>query len=97
MPLQPIQSLELASFSSLDIVVAINRSWQYIRPLWLDRSFLIPCTKDQSLFKAIPVATREDDYGAFDRTLVAHCVAYNVSNRTSIGFPWLNSILVQPR
>ncbi|RDL35345.1 RNI-like protein [Venustampulla echinocandica] len=77
MPLQPIQVLDFASFASSDIVVGINKNWQYLRPLWLDRSFLLPALKDQSRFEDVAVPSGQDEYGAFDRTLVAHCVAYN--------------------
>jgi hypothetical protein len=78
MPLQPVKMLELAAFASFDIVAVINRAWQYLKPLWFDRSFLLKGAGDQlPLEDAVPLAEAEE-YGAFDRTLVAHCIAYNV-------------------
>lgn len=79
MPLQPVKVLELAAFASYDIVVVINRVWQYLKPLWIDRSFLLKGLGDQSPLNEGIIIVEEEEYGGFDRTLVAHCVAYNVS------------------
>ena len=84
MPLQPVKVLELAASASYDIVVVINRAWQYLKPLWIDRSFLLKGLEDhRRLEVGMEVSeeeVEEEEYGGFDKTLVAHCVAYNASS-----------------
>ncbi|KAG9236640.1 hypothetical protein BJ875DRAFT_371703 [Amylocarpus encephaloides] len=77
MPLSPVRVLELAAFASHDIVVIINRVWQYLKPLWIDRSYLLKGLGDHTPIEDEILATEEEEYGGFDKTLVAHCVAYN--------------------
>jgi hypothetical protein len=78
MPLQPVKLLELAAFASYDITVVINRVWQYLKPLWMDRSFILRGREEDTTFG--DTSLEDEEYGAFDRTLVAHCVAFNVSD-----------------
>jgi hypothetical protein len=82
MPLQPVKMLELAAFASFDIVEVINRAWQYLKPLWVDRSFLLKGAGDQLPLEDVSQLAEAEEYGAFDRTLVAHCIAYGVSRTT---------------
>ncbi|CAG8962151.1 hypothetical protein HYFRA_00005197 [Hymenoscyphus fraxineus] len=77
MPMQPVKVLELAAFASYDIVAVVSRVWQYLRPLWIDRSFLLKGLGDQTPLNEGIVIPEEEEYGGFERTLVAHCSAYN--------------------
>lgn len=80
-PLQPAKQLELAASATTDIAIVIIKACQYLKPQWLDYNFSF--SGPRRLFETadVPLALEEDDdgFGGFDRTLVAYCMAYNVS------------------
>ncbi|KAF4621711.1 hypothetical protein G7Y89_g14494 [Cudoniella acicularis] len=77
MPMQPIKTIELAAFASYDIAAVLQNCWRYVRPLWLDRSFLIYGVDDPPKLGDGVEPSEEEEYGGFDKTLIAHCMAYN--------------------
>jgi hypothetical protein len=77
MPLQPIKLLELAASEPTDIAVVIARACQYLRPQWLESVYSFSGPRQLLELADIPLA-EEEEYGSFDRTLTAYCVAYNV-------------------
>jgi hypothetical protein len=85
-PLQPVKLLELAASATPDIALVIFRAHQYLKPQWLDYSFSF--SGPRRLLDATEVEFLEDEYGSFDRTLVAYCMAYNVI--VSPPLDWLN-------
>lgn len=75
LPLKPTVVLSLASSSGPDIGGAIFNSLLYLKPQWLDYTFLFsgpPSVLDDTNVDFGPV----EDSGNFDRTLIAYCVAY---------------------
>ena len=70
-------AMHLASSNAGDIVLGIRNASMYLRPEWtvLPFVFNVPLELDDSMD---PPNFPADDYGSFDRTLVAYCVAYGV-------------------
>jgi hypothetical protein len=74
-PLQQPTVLSLAASSSPEIGTIIFRAILYLKPQWLDYTFLfagLPNVLDDG--NALTAV--EEDSGGFDRTLVAYCLAY---------------------
>lgn len=95
-PLQNIQVIELAAPSNPDIAVAIFKTLHFLKPLWLDYTYTIGGPKGLLRGIELPVCeANEDDYGDFDRTLVAYCSAYNVSCIPCARLILLNKLVVQ--
>lgn len=76
MPLQPIRLLELAASDPTDIAVVISRACQYLRPQWLESVYSF--SGPRQLLELADIPMDEEEYGCFDRTLTAYCMAYNV-------------------
>jgi hypothetical protein len=81
-PMQPVKMLELAASATPDIAVVIFRAIQYLKPQWLDYNFLFGGPRRLLETVDAPILMDEEDYGCFDRTLVAYCMAYNVRTIT---------------
>lgn len=81
MPLQDLSIIDLAAFANPDIVLALYKAWQYLKPLWADWTFLYYGPESVLREGEITVDYENDPW--FDRTLVAYCVAYGVSTTTS--------------
>lgn len=68
----------LASVHSLEVACWIRQHTQYLRPLWTQQpyDFLVPpeLHNDENF---APV-TLDEDYGCFDRTLVAYSASYDI-------------------
>ncbi|RQM06858.1 hypothetical protein DH86_00004374, partial [Scytalidium sp. 3C] len=77
-PLHPLMLLELAASGTRDIAVALFRALQYLRPTWLEHYVhyhgprRLPDVAESSPYPA------DEEYGCFDRTLSAFCLAYNL-------------------
>jgi hypothetical protein len=85
--------LELAAASAPEILTFIFKSTLYLKPQWLDYTFLFSGPREILDDSESPIPTDEDN-GWFDRTLVAYCMAYNVRMKhVNAKWPWL--ILVQ--
>ncbi|KAF7864201.1 uncharacterized protein EAF02_010169 [Botrytis sinoallii] len=76
-PLQQAKMLELAASATHDIAVVIFQAIQYLKPAWLDYNFTFNGPMRLLESGDIPLVHEEEEYGCFDRTLVAYCMAYN--------------------
>ncbi|QSZ35530.1 hypothetical protein DSL72_008400 [Monilinia vaccinii-corymbosi] len=76
-PLQQVNMLELAASATHDIAVVIFQAIQYLKPAWLDYNFTFNGPRRLLESGDIPLVHEEEEYGCFDRTLVAYCMAYN--------------------
>lgn len=79
-PLQPPIILDLAAASAPEIAALIHRSILFLKPQWLDYTFLYGGPPEILDDTNCPLPT-DDDFGWFERTLVAYCMGYNVRNR----------------
>jgi len=77
-PLQPIKLLELAASATPDIAILIFRACQYLKPQWLDYNFTFGGPRRLLETADMPLPEEGEEYGCFDRTLIAYCMAYNV-------------------
>lgn len=77
-PLQPPSVLDLAAASAPEIATLIFRSILFLKPQWLDYTFLYGGPPEILDDSDSPIPS-DDDNGLFDKTLVAYCMAYNVS------------------
>ncbi|KAL2863023.1 uncharacterized protein BJX67DRAFT_385133 [Aspergillus lucknowensis] len=77
-PLQKPSSIFLASVHSLEIAYWVRQQTEYLRPLWVNQpySFIVP--RDLSNESNFPPVCLDEDYGCFDRTLVAYCASYGI-------------------
>ncbi|ODM20415.1 hypothetical protein SI65_03468 [Aspergillus cristatus] len=77
-PLRKPFSIFLASVHSLEIAFWIRQHTEFLRPLWIRQpfDFIVPRDlDDESIF---PPVTLDEDYGCFDRTLVAYSASYDI-------------------
>jgi hypothetical protein len=78
-PLRQPHTLSLASSDVTAIILSIKYVADFVRPEWLRQPFLFdvpPSIEDQ--MRAPPASY--DDYGCFDRTLMAYCAGYQVDS-----------------
>ena len=77
-PFQPAAVLQFASASVSDIALCLRQAADFLRPTWLEQPFTwrVPKELDEAMLP-VPPAEEEDNL-AFDRTLTAYCVAYNI-------------------
>jgi hypothetical protein len=84
LPLQPVVMLSLASSTSRQIATLMFRTLVYLKPQWLDYTFLFSGPKEVLNDTGIDLGLDEDS-GCFDRTLIAYCLAYGC-NPTNIRY-----------
>ena len=82
MPLQELTTVELAAFANPDIVLALYRAWQYLKPLWADYTLLYHGPEAHLKKGEVFVDYENDEW--FERTLVAYCIAYGVCSTSSL-------------
>lgn len=77
-PLRRPFSVFLASVHSLEIAFWIRQQTEFLRPLWIKQpyDFIVPRDLDDE--KNFPPVTLDEDYGCFDRTLVAYSASYDI-------------------
>lgn len=77
MPLRKRHSVGLASCASAEIAIWLRNAAEYLRPEWLEQPFLfqVPRGLEDSL---VPIPAHEEDHQGLDRTLIAHCAAYDL-------------------
>ena len=76
-PLKRPQTLYLASCDACEIAVALRQASEFLKPEWLRQSFVfdVPVELEDQTTSATLV---QEDYNCFDRTLMAHCSAYEI-------------------
>ncbi|EAU32360.1 conserved hypothetical protein [Aspergillus terreus NIH2624] len=77
-PLQKPFSVFLASVHSLEIAFWLRQQTEFLRPLWIRQpyDFLVPRDLDND--SNFPPVDLDEDYGCFDRTLVAYSASYDI-------------------
>ena len=77
-PSKPVENFQLASSSVYDIALCLRQAADFLRPAWVEQPFVwnVPKELDESLLPVPPV--EDEDHMAFDRTLTAYCVNYNL-------------------
>ncbi|KAI9847833.1 MAG: hypothetical protein M1837_001726 [Sclerophora amabilis] len=76
-PLRPTTTLYLASTVSADIAVSVRQQADFLRPEWIEQSFLFPDPRHLEE-ASLPAVPEEEDCRCFDRTLTAYCAAYSI-------------------
>ncbi|KAK2831954.1 hypothetical protein FQN49_007002 [Arthroderma sp. PD_2] len=76
-PFKSPSIVNLSSSSSGEIALLLRQRAEYLRPEWIHQpfSFNVP---HHVQARVMPPVTFEEDYGCFDRTLIAYCAAYDV-------------------
>ncbi|KAL2815912.1 hypothetical protein BJX63DRAFT_152514 [Aspergillus granulosus] len=77
-PLQKSRSIFLASVHSLEIAYWIRQQTEFLRPLWLKQPYDFIVPRDLNNENNFPPICLDEDYGCFDRTLVAYCASYGI-------------------
>ncbi|KAL5334774.1 hypothetical protein BJX70DRAFT_402221 [Aspergillus crustosus] len=77
-PLQKSCSIFLASVHSLEIAYWIRQQTEFLRPLWLKQPYDFIVPRDLNNESNFPPVSIDEDYGCFDRTLVAYCASYDL-------------------
>ncbi|KAL3432205.1 hypothetical protein BDV09DRAFT_134894 [Aspergillus tetrazonus] len=77
-PLQKSCSIFVASVHSLEIAYWIRQQTEFLRPLWLKQPYDFIVPRDLNNENNFPPVCLDEDYGCFDRTLVAHCASYGI-------------------
>lgn len=77
-PLQKPCSIFLASVHSLEIAYWIRQQTEFLRPLWLKQPYDFIVPRDLNNENNFPPVCLDEDYGCFDRTLVAYCASYDI-------------------
>ncbi|THC91926.1 hypothetical protein EYZ11_008612 [Aspergillus tanneri] len=77
-PLRKPFSIFLASVHSLEIAFWIRQKTEFLRPLWIRQpyEFIVPRDLDNDC--NFPPVDLEEDYGCFDRTLVAYSASFDI-------------------
>ncbi|EAW08650.1 uncharacterized protein ACLA_095830 [Aspergillus clavatus NRRL 1] len=77
-PLRKPFSVFLASVHSLEVAFWLRQQTEFLRPLWLRQpfDFIVPRGLDHE--SNFPPVGLSEDYGCFDRTLVAYSASYDI-------------------
>ncbi|CRG88827.1 Exportin-T [Talaromyces islandicus] len=71
-------SLPLASVSSVEIAMWIRQRTEFLRPLWLCQPYEIIAPAEVAHGDLIPTPEIDEDFGCFDRTLIAYSASYAI-------------------
>ncbi|KAL1964187.1 hypothetical protein VTN77DRAFT_7145 [Rasamsonia byssochlamydoides] len=77
-PLRPTVTLNLASVHSVDIVLWIRQRTEFLRPLWLKQPYDLVVPPEIADEDIIPAPDLNEDFGCFDRTLIAYSASYDI-------------------
>lgn len=77
-PLRRPFSVFLASVHSLEIACWIRRQTEFLRPLWTRQPYDFIAPRDLQNDQNFPPVDLDEDYGCFDRTLVAYSASFDV-------------------
>ena len=68
----------LASVHSVEVACWIRQHTEYLRPLWTRQPYDFVVPRELHNEENFPPVTLDEDYGCFDRTLVAYSASYDV-------------------
>lgn len=77
-PLLKPFSIFLASVHSLEIAFWIRQRTEFLRPLWIKQPYDFVVPRDLDNDNNFPPVCLDEDYGCFDRTLVAYSASYDI-------------------
>lgn len=77
-PLRSPTTLFLASVHSVDISLWIRQLTEFLRPLWLKQPFDFLAPRELDNVDVFPPVELNEDYGCFDRTLIAYSASYDI-------------------
>lgn len=77
-PLRKPFSIFLASVHSLEIAFWIRQQTEFLRPLWIKQPYEFVVPRDLDDDNNFPPVCLDEDYGCFDRTLVAYSASYDI-------------------
>ena len=77
-PLRKPFSIFLASVHSLEIAFWIRQQTEFLRPLWIKQPYDFVVPRDLEDENNFPPVALDEDYGCFDRTLVAYSASYDI-------------------
>ncbi|KAI7969078.1 hypothetical protein EIK77_000161 [Talaromyces pinophilus] len=77
-PLQSATVVNLASVHSLDIALWVRQRTEFLRPLWLHQPYDLVAPSEIADENLIPSTELIEDFGCFDRTLVAYSASYGI-------------------
>ena len=77
-PLRKPFSIFLASVHSLEIAFWIRQRTEFLRPLWIKQPYDFVVPRDLDDDNNFPPVCLDEDYGCFDRTLVAYSASYDI-------------------
>ncbi|KNG80160.1 leucine rich repeat protein [Aspergillus nomiae NRRL 13137] len=71
-------SVFLASVHSLEVAFWIRQQTEFLRPLWVRQPYDFIVPRDLGNESNFPPVDLNEDYGCFDRTLVAYSASYDI-------------------
>ncbi|KAJ5578930.1 hypothetical protein N7450_007797 [Penicillium hetheringtonii] len=77
-PLKKAFNVFLASVHSVEVACWIRQHTEYLRPLWTQQPYDFVVPRELQNEANFPPAALDEDYGCFDRTLVAYSASYDI-------------------
>ncbi|KAJ5570284.1 uncharacterized protein N7459_009714 [Penicillium hispanicum] len=77
-PLRKSFNVFLASVHSVEVACWIRQHTEFLRPLWTRQPYDFVVPRELHNDDNFPPVTLDEDYGCFDRTLVAYSASYDV-------------------
>ncbi|CAI7599710.1 unnamed protein product [Penicillium crustosum] len=77
-PLKKSFNVFLASVHSVEVACWIRQQTEYLRPLWIRQPYEFVVPKELQNDDNFPPVALDEDYGCFDRTLVAYSASYDI-------------------
>ncbi|CAI7659943.1 unnamed protein product [Penicillium glandicola] len=77
-PLKKSFNVFLASVHSVEVACWIRQHTEYLRPLWIRQPYEFVVPKELQNDDNFPPVALDEDYGCFDRTLVAYSASYDI-------------------
>ncbi|KAJ5902504.1 hypothetical protein N7495_003032 [Penicillium taxi] len=78
LPLQKSFNVFLASVHSVEVACWIRQHTEFLRPLWTRQPYDFVVPRELNNEKNFPPVALDEDYGCFDRTLVAYSASYEI-------------------
>lgn len=77
-PLKKSYNVFLASVHSAEVACWVRQSTEYLRPLWTRQSYEFVVPQELQNEENFPPVPLDEDFGCFDRTLVAYSASYGI-------------------